>query len=262
MARRSSLTPSLLSLTSPSNVSRSPTDTPLYGISGVRKHRIGEGALDGSSDEDEAEDAAADGGDEHDDRETDDDPGTPIRPTSRVRPGILSQPPKNSWAPGPLRDSNANDDKEGSSSDDHVGFSSVDRPHFPRRMSLRRKRERRDSNTLMMTAPKLVHQASAGSIGTVAGHNDTADELHPIATSVDTVTGGLAPRTSISENFRPRPNNTPKSDSFQRLPSGHRDRIATEERQVRALGWLALKECLGQLADEVQSRRDGNKLLH
>jgi hypothetical protein len=267
-ARRPSLTPSLLSLTSPR--SRSPSER------NIAKSSVGQGALDDSSDE---EDAAADGGDEHDEGDEDeDDPGTPMRAIAPTRPNPLAHMPRHSWASAAsFKDPR---DLGESSSDD--AFSRTQPLNLGRRPSLRKRKDRDGRPSLEQpisasmrsglgfgpsvlgtpaSAPRLVHQASASSINTVTGNGD--EQL--LAVSVGTVTGGFvfgrSPNLSGDadadvERYTIASEESEAEDVFAFLSAAERDVIVADEKKTRDMGWLALAENLEAFADEVRSSRD------
>lgn len=247
-ARRPSLTPSLLSVTSPG--SRSPSER---AISSSYQLRVGEGALDGSSDEEDAE-AAEEAGDERDEGEDDDyESITPMRTPLRARPSPFSQLTRQSWV--------ASANPNGSSSDE-ASFVPPQPVAFQRRSSLRKKKERRESFNVgsdaksghlnvSASAPRLNHQVSASSINTVTAGaeapwlanalNGTQDIRHSADISIDASSRRATPSEESDDD-----------NVFMHLSRAEQEKIAIEEKKLREMGWTALKEDMEALSDEVR----------
>jgi hypothetical protein len=225
-ARRPSLTPSMLSSVSfgsPGSVDRPNSST--------LKHRVGEGALDSSSDE---EDGAAEAGDEHDDEDDDDDdPSTPARTPLRSKPNAFSYLSRHS------RTSRG----DGSSSDEVAPLPSS----FQRKSSLRRKKGRRESfgeNTFLgIPASRLAHQVSTSSINTVIAVNRTASSRSR------SVNVSMDPRGDEASDA----DGSAVDDAFMHFTRARQEVIAAEDRKLREMGWSSLKEDLESLAEEVRS---------
>jgi hypothetical protein len=216
------------------------------------KHRVGEGALDDSSDEEDA--AAAEAGDEQDEGDEDeDDPVTPMRTPLRTKPsaGTFPQFIRNTWAPGV--------DRDGSSSED-IALSQPHPSSYQRRSTLRKKKDRRESFGMFAetgflaapsSAPKLAHQISASSINTVIAGTE-------MGVSINTVTGTLGRERSANVSMDPSEEQTSAEEetddeAFMRFTSAEQEKIVAEEKTLREMGWMALKENLVSLADEVRN---------